>query len=178
MATFDPLTGLFNRHAFMERATYVFDLATREGFEISVLLMDLDHFKAINDKFGHASGDKVLTTFGKVVTQLVRKSDVAGRWGGEEFAFLLPHTSEDQAWKFAERLHETIGRTAFEHDSHAIRITMSIGIVTLLKGAECNIEKSLSMADKAMYQAKENGRNRSAIYHERHERSDASNTIF
>jgi len=124
VATFDPLTGLFNRRAFLERANYVLDLATRDEFEISVLLVDLDHFKTINDKFGHASGDKVLTTFGKVIAQIIRKSDVAGRLGGEEFAFLLPHVSRDQAWIFSERLHQVISHTNFDHDECSIRITM------------------------------------------------------
>ncbi len=167
MATYDPLTGLFNRHAFMERANYVFDLAVRDGLDISVLLVDLDHFKGVNDKFGHASGDKVLATFGEVVTNLIRKSDIVGRWGGEEFVFLLPNTSEDQAWLFSKRLHEAVNNTVFYHDKREIRITMSIGVVTLLKGTITSIENALGMADKAMYHAKENGRNQSATYSER-----------
>lgn len=168
-ATFDPLTGLFSRRAFLERADYTLDLATREGFKVSVLLVDLDHFKTINDSFGHTSGDKVLTTFGKAITQIIRKSDVVGRLGGEEFAFLLPNTSQCQAWEFSERLHEVINNTVFDTGECTVQVTMSIGIVTLPTG-ENNIQKLLSMADKAMYHAKKNGRDQSAIYDESYDR--------
>lgn len=165
-ATFDPLTGLFTRRAFMERAEYALDLAARDGFEVSVLLVDLDHFKKINDQFGHATGDNVLTTFGRIIAQITRKSDVVGRLGGEEFAFLLPDTSRDQARNFSERLHEVTGNTIFGNAESSIRITMSVGIVTLPEGTESSVEKLLVMADDAMYTAKENGRNQSAIYNE------------
>lgn len=173
-ATFDSLTGLLNRHAFTEQASETFDLAAKEGFEVSVLLVDIDHFKSINDKFGHACGDKVLATFGKVITHITRKDDVVGRLGGEEFAFLLPKASQDEAWKFSQGLHEAINNTVFDHDECVIRMTVSIGIVTAPIGAASNIEKTLSMADKAMYLAKKNGRNQSALYNERYERLDAN----
>jgi diguanylate cyclase (GGDEF)-like protein len=164
-ATFDPLTGLISRRAFLERADYTLELATREGFKASVLLVDLDHFKNINDRFGHTGGDKVLTTFGKTITQIIRKSDIVGRLGGEEFAFLLPNTSQNQAWEFSERLHEVINNTVFDTGECAVQVTMSIGIVTLPTG-ENNIQKLLSLADKAMYHAKKNGRDQSAVYDE------------
>jgi diguanylate cyclase (GGDEF)-like protein len=170
-ATFDLLTGLLNRRAFMEQASETFDLAAKEGFEVSVLLVDLDHFKSINDHFGHVCGDNVLTTLGGVITQIARQGDVVGRLGGEEFAFLLPKTSEDEAWAFSERLHKTINHTVFDHDGCAVRITISVGIVTLPIGTVSSLEKSLSMADKAMYYAKNSGRNRSAIYDEAYEES-------
>ncbi len=170
-ATFDPLTGLFSRRAFFERAEYTLNLAAREGFKVSVLLVDLDHFKTINDRFGHIIGDMVLTTFGKAVTQLVRKSDVVGRLGGEEFAFLLPNTSQCQASEFSERLHEGINNIVFDAGECAVQVTMSIGIVTLPADvAVNNIQKLLSMADEAMYRAKKNGRARSAIYNENYDR--------
>jgi len=168
-ATFDALTGLLNRHAFMEQANYVFRLAERERFEISVLVVDLDHFKSINDNFGHANGDKVLETFGKVVSQIVRRSDLACRLGGEEFAFLLPNTSAEQAWDFSKRLHEVIKKTVVEHNGFAIQFTLSIGIAAFPKDSVENVEKSLNIADKAMYHAKRNGRNQSVIYNENHD---------
>lgn len=172
-ATFDSLTGLLNRHAFMEQGNYAFHLAKRERFGFSVLIVDIDHFKSINDEFGHASGDRVLETFGKIVVQIARKSDLVGRLGGEEFAFLLPNTSAKQAWGISERLHEAIKKTGIEHDGSVIRFTVSIGIVEILKDRVENIEKPLSMADKAMYQAKKNGRNQSAIYKERYKKMEA-----
>lgn len=132
----------------------------------SVLSVDLDHFKSINDEYGHASGDKVLETFGDIAFQVARKSDLAGRMGGEEFAFFLPNTSAKQALDLSERLHEAIKKTTIEHDGCAIRFTLSIGIAEFPKERVDNLEKSLSMADKAMYQAKKNGRNQSAIYNQ------------
>lgn len=164
-ATFDPLTGLLSRRAFLERAEYALELATREGFSVSVLMVDLDHFKTINDRFGHTSGDEVLATFGKALTQIIRKSDLVGRWGGEEFAFLLPNTSQAQAWEFSERLHEVIHQTVFETGKGPVQVTMSIGIVIFPAG-ENNLQKLLSLADQAMYHAKENGRAQSVIYNE------------
>jgi len=161
-AMFDSLTGLFNRQPFMARSSYVSDLAAREGFGLSVLLVDLDHFKLINDKYGHANGDRVLSAFGNTVRQIVRSSDIAGRLGGEEFAFLLPNTSQDQAWIFSERLHEAVRQTVIEYDSQTIQITMSIGIASLPQGARSDIETLLRRADMAMYRAKQNGRNQSA----------------
>ncbi len=165
-ATFDALTGLFNRQAFLEQAHYVFHLAAREAFGFSVLVVDLDHFKSINDQFGHAHGDRVLETYGRIASHVARRSDLAGRLGGEEFAFLLPNTSAEQAWNFSERLHETIRNTVIEHDGDAIHFTISIGIATVTR-EELNskdLEKVLSLADQAMYQAKQQGRNQSVIF--------------
>ena len=173
-ATFDLLTGLLSRHAFMEQGNYAFHLAKRESFGLAVLMVDLDHFNSINDEFGHASGDRVLEAFGKIVVQIARRSDLAGRLGGEEFAFLLPNTSAKQAWDISERLHETIKKTVIVYDGSAICFTVSIGIAATPKDRVENIEKLLSMADKAMYQAKENGRNQSAIYKERNKKLEAA----
>ena len=171
-ATYDSLTGLLNRRAFMDQGNFVYHLALRERFGFSVLVVDFDHFKSINDEFGHASGDRVLETFGKVADKVSRRSDLVGRLGGEEFAFLLPNTSAEQAWDFSERLHEAIKNTIVEYDGFAIRFTLSIGIAAFPKGRVENIEKALGMADKAMYQAKNNGRNQSAIYSARGEEMD------
>ena len=126
-----------------------------------------------NDEFGHASGDRVLEAFGKIVVQIARRSDLAGRLGGEEFAFLLPNTSAKQAWDISERLHEAIKKTVIVYDGSVIRFTVSIGIAATPKDRVENIEKLLSMADKAMYQAKKNGRNQSAIYKERNKKLEA-----
>ncbi|MBN1267900.1 MAG: GGDEF domain-containing protein [Anaerolineales bacterium] len=165
-ATYDSLTGLLNRRAFMEQGNYLFNLANREHFGFSVLVVDLDQFKTINDKFGHAAGDKVLESFGKNALEFSRKSDLAGRLGGEEFAFILPNSSADQAWTFAERLHEAVRKTIVEHENSEVFCTLSIGIAAFPEDRLIDIEKSLGMADKAMYRAKENGRNQSVVYSE------------
>jgi len=167
-ATFDALTGLLNRQAFLEQARYIYHLAAREAFGFSVLVIDLDHFKSINDRFGHAHGDRVLETYGEIASHVARKSDLAGRLGGEEFAFLLPNTSAEQAWNFSERLHETVRNTRIAHETGAIHFTISIGIATVGRGdlKARDLEKVLSLADRAMYQAKQQGRNQSVIYAE------------
>jgi len=166
-ATYDSLTGLLNRRTFMEQGSYLFHLARREGFGLSVLLLDLDHFKSINDEFGHAGGDRVLESFGKVARQVSRKSDICGRLGGEEFAFILPNTSSEQAWTFADRLHKAVRKTIIMYDGSAIRFTLSIGIAAFAEGEVENIDRSLNLADKAMYQAKKNGKDQSVIFNGR-----------
>jgi diguanylate cyclase (GGDEF)-like protein len=162
LATYDSLTGLLNKRAFVEQAEYGCRIAEREGLEYSVLVVDLDHFKKINDRYGHAVGDRILESFGKIAAQTARKSDLAGRIGGEEFAFFLPNTPTEKAQVFAERLHESIRETRVEADESIIRYTASIGLATFIQVK--NIEEALKMADKALYQAKEKGRNRTSLY--------------
>ncbi len=163
-ATFDALTGLLSRRAFIEQANFFLQIANRDQLAAAVLLVDIDHFKSINDGFGHACGDHVLATFGRIVHSFVRKSDLAGRLGGDEFAFLLHNSSVSQAYEFAERLLAEIRSTVIEQDGCSVRFTLSIGIASLPKGQAASVEKLLGMADKAMYIAKKNGRNRAAVF--------------
>lgn len=161
LATYDSLTGLLNKRAFVEQAGYGCRIAEREQQEFSVLVADMDHFKQINDRYGHVVGDKVLESFGKIASAIARKSDLAGRIGGEEFAFFLPHTSADQALAFAERLHKAIPEDGVEVDGGTTCYTASIGLGTF-SGAT-HIEEALRTADRALYRAKEEGRDRSAL---------------
>lgn len=163
LATYDFLTGLLSRRAFIEQANYVCRFAERQGLEFTILVIDLDYFKKINDQYGHAAGDRVLESFGKIMKQISRESDLAGRIGGEEFAFFLPATTAKKACNFAERLHKAIRESTIEWNKALIRYTASIGLAFFSQTVN-NIEKALILADKALYSAKRKGRNQTVIY--------------
>ena len=110
LATYDSLTGLLNRRAFMEQTTNLFYISKRHDQIFSIIMVDIDSFKKINDQYGHNAGDKVLISFGNLLASLTRESDVVGRIGGDEFFIFLPNTSEDQASKLSERLHAAVRR--------------------------------------------------------------------
>lgn len=160
-ATVDELTGLINRRAFHERAAEHVELAHRHGNPLSLLMVDIDRFKSVNDTYGHAIGDLVLKAMAAGGTSTLRKSDFFARLGGEEFAILLPMTDVDEAEVLAERLRETVANGAFEfnwkgHDP--VPFTISIG-VTALRSDELSIENVMKRADIALYAAKDDGRN-------------------
>jgi diguanylate cyclase (GGDEF)-like protein len=162
LATYDSLTGLLSRRAFMEQSNYICHFAERQGLEFTILVIDLDHFKKINDQYGHETGDKVLESFGKIMRLKSRESDLAGRIGGEEFAFFLPATTADKACNFAERLQKAIREDIIKKNNVHIRYTASIGLAYFSQ--TMNIEMAISQADKALYRAKRNGRNQTVIY--------------
>jgi diguanylate cyclase (GGDEF)-like protein len=124
-----------------------------------VLLIDLDHFKSVNDRFGHAVGDHVLQIFARTATETLRASDVVGRLGGEEFAALLHDVSRDKAVALAEAIRTAFAQATLEVDGYPAEATLSIGIVFSVDGAS-NLPDLLAQADHALYCAKENGRNR------------------
>lgn len=163
MATTDFLTGLSNRRHFIARMEQELARVQRRGeLQIAVLMLDIDHFKRINDRFGHASGDEVLRQFAGILCGELRAVDSAGRLGGEEFAILLTDTDGAGASSFAERLRERIATTPFHHDGHAIDVTASIGIA-LMHPHDRDTSNVLQQADAALYQAKEQGRNRAVL---------------
>jgi diguanylate cyclase (GGDEF)-like protein/PAS domain S-box-containing protein len=159
----DYLTGLANRRYFMERAEQEVSRLKRHGGDIAVLMLDLDHFKRINDDYGHRTGDETLRAFSQCCRLAVRDIDILARMGGEEFAILLPQTSDAQAVEVAERIRRTTADIALRaEDGRDVSITVSIGIATT-SGENDNdnlIEMLLNNADKALYCAKEGGRNR------------------
>lgn len=163
LATQDPLTGLLNRRGFMERAEYFVKIAVREELQFSVLIVDLDCFKGINDQYGHTVGDMVLTSFGKLVRNNLRESDLACRLGGDEFLFFLPKTSSDKAWNFSGRLHAAL-REIEECDGKPIRYTASMGLTSYPEMGTGNVDELFKAADKALYRAKMNGKNQTVIY--------------
>ncbi|WP_028226932.1 sensor domain-containing diguanylate cyclase [Paraburkholderia ferrariae] len=156
----DGLTGIANRRYFETRLAEEFSRWQRYGGELSVLLFDLDHFKKINDQFGHVAGDTVLRVMAQRVANVVRKEDVFGRFGGEEFALLLPCTPIGDAMRVAEKIRKTIGDTPVEVQGVVVPVTASVGAATARPGAP-GYEGIVNEADAALYRAKRQGRNRS-----------------
>ncbi|MFD1560729.1 GGDEF domain-containing protein [Paraburkholderia silviterrae] len=162
----DGLTGIANRRFFEGRLADEFARWQRYGGEMSMLLFDLDHFKKINDEFGHVAGDTVLRAMAQRVAQVVRKQDVFGRFGGEEFALLLPCTPLDDALHVAEKIRRTIGDAPVEVQGVVVPVTASVGAAAARPGAP-DYEVMINEADAALYRAKHQGRNRCvALVHE------------
>lgn len=162
-ARIDSLTGVFNRRHFFAIAQERIHDTFQQQAPLSILIGDLDHFKAINDRFGHLEGDRVLTAIAHKISAMLRKDDIVGRYGGEEFVILLPVTNADLAILVAERLRASIATMKISADYPALRTTISIGIASLqgdLGQDEQSLERLLSEADQAMYAAKRLGRNR------------------
>jgi diguanylate cyclase (GGDEF)-like protein len=164
LASYDSLTGLPSRHAFFDNANNYVSLAQREKSPFSVMIIDLDHFKSINDRFGHPAGDAVLKLFADVVNSIARRSDIIGRVGGEEFAIVLPSTNTSEALEFSERLHHAINQAVLKYKDSAIRYTVSIGLSEFDTDSEDSIDDLLARADLALYQAKQSGRNQTATF--------------
>jgi len=158
LATTDPLTGALNRRRFMELGEEELYRARRYANPLSILMLDLDHFKKINDTHGHAAGDDVLVRFVEKCVEELRLSDSFGRLGGEEFAALLPETDTEGAKVVADRLRKRIGDLDLRSNGKKIRFTVSIG-VSQLRESDPNIEPVLNRADSALYKAKNAGRN-------------------
>ncbi len=158
-ATTDPLTGLANRAAFLERARLEVLRAERTGRPLAVVLFDLDHFKSVNDRYGHPAGDKVLAAAARAIARTVRGIDLAARWGGEEFAVLLVEADESTAGGVVERIREAVA--AAEPPRVPAKVTVSAGIAVhhglFERGT---VEGLLRRADEALYEAKRGGRNR------------------
>jgi two-component system cell cycle response regulator len=155
LATTDKLTGCHNRHSLMDFAAKFIALSTRQQYPISMLVIDLDHFKSINDIHGHAMGDVVLESVGILLNGFFREGDLVARFGGEEFVVLMSHCDKELALGKAEKLRLSIA----ELNPEEISISTSIGVTTRDPEQNCNFESLFSAADKAVYQAKENGRN-------------------
>jgi diguanylate cyclase (GGDEF)-like protein len=156
-ASMDPLTGMFNRRGFAEATSRVIEREANAGRPATVLIFDIDHFKSINDRFGHPAGDEILKLFATVVINTLRITDLSGRIGGEEFAALLPCSLEDGVIA-AERVRENFASSGIVVEEGPVDTTVSIGVAGGPAGTE--LEVLLAAADTALYQAKRNGRNR------------------
>jgi len=156
-ASMDPLTGMFNRRGFSEATARVIEREASAGRPVTVLIFDIDHFKSINDRFGHPAGDEILKLFSTIVLNTLRISDLSGRIGGEEFAALLPCSLEEGVLA-AERVREAFEASGIAVDEGPVDTTVSIGVAGGPAGTE--LEVLLAAADTALYQAKRSGRNR------------------
>lgn len=154
-ADLDPLTQLWNRGAFQRTLMDELARVQRDRSMLSLLLADIDHFKAYNDRYGHLAGDRLLASVAKLLKESARSGDYVARLGGEEFAFILPHTSKFNAFKLAERLRLSV------HLAN-LPVTLSVGVATFPQDATA-CEELLASADRALYQAKRDGRNRVAV---------------
>jgi diguanylate cyclase len=158
LATHDELTRSLNRRALMTRLEQEKARVARDGGILSIALLDLDHFKTVNDRFGHAAGDRVLQGFAAIVRATMRETDVFGRYGGEEFMMLLPATSPEAARLALERVRTAIAQAAWPEVDAALRISVSAGLSAYRIGELT--EQALSRADAALYEAKRKGRDR------------------
>lgn len=161
-ARLDPLTGILNRRAIDDGARREISRARRTGTPLTLLVLDIDHFKRVNDIYGHRGGDEALKTFVAALQSGLRQIDLLGRIGGEEFVMFLPDTTTDEAVNVAERLRVIVEATPVPFDNHQIRLTMTTGVTQLLPNEE-SWEGMLSRADEALYTGKREGRNRVVV---------------
>jgi len=164
-ASTDELTGIFNRRHFQQLALGELKRANRLKRSLAVVLIDIDHFKHVNDTFGHAAGDQALLAFAKICQKNIREIDVFARFGGDEFALLLPEANYEQAYVVVERIRKAVTAQSIDLDGKLVSITISSGVANL-SDAEETFDKLLSHADQALYRAKEAGRNKVVGYDE------------
>ena len=170
MSTVDELTKLHNRRYFIEALEGEFERASRYEIEMALIMMDMDHFKGINDTYGHPAGDMVLSEIGRILKEHVRRNDITCRYGGEEFAVILPNASRDNIYAAYDRFREMVSEHLFEYESNQFHITVSIGIAFSNNAESAN--DLLSQADQALYQAKDTGRNKTVTYMDKEEFAD------
>jgi len=167
LASTDPMTHLYNRRYFAELATTVIKLAKRSGLTYSVIMVDIDKFKRINDTYGHTIGDDVIIALAKALKYNFRESDIVSRWGGEEFVILLPQTEQEDAMLIAEKFRKIVeALSVVIADDKKLSFSISLGVATADIENCFDIENIINNADKALYVAKESGRNRVEVYSE------------
>lgn len=159
LAITDPLTGLLNRRQFFHESTELFERALNHPYELSILMIDLDHFKEVNDQYGHATGDATLQEVARRLHEYVRPTDIVGRYGGEEFAIVLPRTDMEETRQIADRLIAIIADKPVIVEDDKVSITISMGVAGLDENVT-SLDELLQRADQALYIAKKEGRNR------------------
>ncbi len=167
LAITDPLTGLFNRRRFGDVLRREVAVTRRYKNSLSMLMIDLDHFKVVNDRFGHDAGDQVLRAIASALSGTLREVDLAARYGGEEFAVIMPHTTKANALTVAQRLAGHIQLLEHEFNGEKVSLTASMGIAEVADLTEPNAENIVKAADIALYEAKRTGRNRIVLFEER-----------
>ncbi|MCJ7625823.1 MAG: diguanylate cyclase, partial [Anaerolineaceae bacterium] len=169
LAITDPLTGLYNRRHFFELAGNKFQKTKLNNKNLSVILADIDEFKQVNDKFGHAAGDQVLVFLAERMQEAVRKKDTLARYGGEEFIILLPDIDIEEAKQVAERLRENVADYSMIVNENAISVSISVGIANFTAEKDLTVEILLHRADMSMYEAKHNGGNQVCVWRDGNE---------
>jgi len=164
MSLTDSLTGLPNRRHLMNNLEKEISRHKRQGGPFSVAILDVDHFKAVNDTHGHLCGDHVLTRLGDALLEALRTYDMVARYGGEEFCVVLANTDIEEGLRVMERVRTTIEETPFSFEGNKIRLTVSIGITSTQGLENPSLDAMLSRADRALYRAKVQGRNRSSVF--------------
>lgn len=164
LAHHDELTGAANRRNILQQFSQLMAGLPQSDRPLAALMLDIDHFKRVNDTYGHEAGDEVLKGFVRTLQRELRRHDLLGRYGGEEFLVLLPETAADEAWRIAERLRQAVEQADYACDSHKLKITTSLGIALANRDTGISKEELISRADAALYQAKREGRNRSVLW--------------
>lgn len=159
LATYDVLTRVMTRRKFLENSEALLKLMAKENMPMSFAYIDLDNFKLINDSYGHAGGDEVLKSFASVVQNHLRKSDLVGRIGGEEFAIALPNTGLDKSIRLLEKIRHSSENNPVEYSSEAIQYTISIGVVLFHDANPVCLDRLSHQSDLALYNAKQSGKN-------------------
>lgn len=159
----DGLTGLHNRSAWEDQLNKEFDRLQRYKEECSLIIFDIDHFKKVNDNHGHPAGDAAIKKVAEITQKCIRKTDIAGRYGGEEYVILLPHTTIDCAEILAERIRKKIESLTVQYEDIAIKFTVSFGISSYHRSLK-STTAWIDSADKALYESKQNGRNQVSIF--------------
>ena len=167
MATYDTLTGLYNRRYFEERLGVEAEKSFYSGVPLSLVMVDIDHFKKVNDTFGHTEGDQILCKISSLLKNSVRRKDTVARYGGEEFILILPEAGLEQSFVIAERIRQLVEKTLFEVGRAQVNLTLSMGISNFPSHRVKSKEELIKMADQALYDAKRGGRNRVCIFAEK-----------
>jgi diguanylate cyclase (GGDEF)-like protein/PAS domain S-box-containing protein len=166
LAISDPLTGISNRRHFFAQAESIFSRPRTSLFELSVLMIDIDHFKVVNDRYGHSTGDKVLCEVARRIKMNLRSSDLLGRYGGEEFSILISRINSQEIQQVADRLRSAIADEAIKVGDYEVFITISMGVATV-DAHTTSFSEALQHADQALYSAKQSGRNCWLLWHNR-----------
>ena len=164
MARTDPLSDLFNRRHFFEQINNELDRYQRYGTGFSLIMLDIDHFKTVNDVYGHLTGDQALIQVAEFCRKAMRLVDVLARYGGDEMIFLLPETGPQEAFQAAERLREGVENLEILVDGLQIPLTISLGVTSLVSGEKISLDTLLARVDRALYTSKEQGRNRTTVW--------------
>jgi two-component system cell cycle response regulator len=163
MSTIDELTGLYNRRFFSDSLNHEVTRAGRYKTDLALCIIDIDHFKRVNDTWGHSAGDLVLKEIARILQEAARKTDIPCRYGGEEFAVILTHTESEGARIFSERFRKQIAAHGFKINDTTFFVTVSCGIFSFNHDPDLSSIQLFEHADKALYQAKETGRNRVVV---------------